>query len=280
MNSEDFTLLFGVLQRSAETARSAFYAFVIVYAAMLFYAMNTYVYPISQHLLTSVRDQINSGRDCEPGHIGPFCLRASPPFDKLNADYAAHVLEYFQDRSTDDRVFHVPLVGLSSDRNWFWLINVAGSFLLYTLVRGALQKYHSLMAYLFNENRQQASRVVLLSTTQIITAGEPPAGRGATGQGSSIWSESFAIRCLLLMPIMVSGTIIFDWLYLLYTADDKRAFVQQYAALIGFIATLAALWWQVRMFQQILATIYRLFAIDRLKQLVVQDATAGDASVT
>ena len=36
MNLEVFNMLFGALQRSAETSRSAFYAFVIVYAAMLF----------------------------------------------------------------------------------------------------------------------------------------------------------------------------------------------------------------------------------------------------
>ena len=77
MDSEDFTQLFAALQRSAETARSAFYAFVIVYAAMLFYAMNTYVYPISQHLLSGVREEISSGKDCDPGHVGPFCLSAS-----------------------------------------------------------------------------------------------------------------------------------------------------------------------------------------------------------
>ena len=140
MNLEDFNMLFGALQRSAETARSAFYAFVIVYAAMLFYAMNTFVYPVSQNLLSAVREQIDSGKDCEPGHAGPLCQRAEPPLDRLNAEYAAHVLGYFQDRSTDDRVFHVPLIGLNSDRNWFWLINVAGSFLLYTLIRGAVQK--------------------------------------------------------------------------------------------------------------------------------------------
>ena len=278
MDSEDFTPLFAALQKSAETARSAFYAFVIVYAAMLFYAMNTYVYPISQHLFSSVRDEISSGRDCDPGHVGPLCLRASPPFDKLNADYAAHVLEYFQDRSTDERVFHVPLIGLNSDRNWFWLINVAGSFLLYTLIRGAVQKYHSLLAYLFEENRQEKSRVVLLNTTQIITAGDLPAGHGRR-QGSSIWSESFAIRCLLLMPIIVSATIIFDWLYLLYTAGDRPAFMQQYAALIGFVVTVGALCWQVRMFQRILGTIYQLFEVDRLKQRVLQDTASGDGSV-
>ena len=43
MNPEDLAMLFGALQRSAETARSAFYAFMIAYAAMLFYAMSIIV---------------------------------------------------------------------------------------------------------------------------------------------------------------------------------------------------------------------------------------------
>jgi hypothetical protein len=81
------------------------------------------------------------------------------------------------------------------------------------------------------------------------------------------------------MPIIVSATIIFDWLYLLSTADDRPAFLQQYAALIGFVGTVAALFWQVQMFRRILATIYRLFEVDRLKQLVLLDATSDDASL-
>jgi hypothetical protein len=275
MSLEDFNMLFGALQRSAETARSAFYAFVIVYAAMLFYAMNTFVYPVSQNLLSAVREQIDSGKDCEPGHAGPLCLRAAPPLDRLNAEYAAHVLGYFQDRSTDDRVFHVPLIGLNSDRNWFWLINVAGSFLLYTLIRGALQKYQQLAQYLFNENKQDTTRVVLLNTTQIMTSGDQPADRGGRIRAFSFWDEYFAIRCLLLMPIMVSMTIVFDWLYLLCTADGKGAFLHQYALLIGFVATAAALWWQVRMFHRIVTTIHRLFEVDRLKQLIVLDASVA-----
>ena len=268
-------MLFGALQRSAETARSAFYAFVIVYAAMLFYAMNTYVYPVSQHLLSTVQEQIGSGRDCEPGHVGPLCLRAAPPLDRLNAEYAAHVLGYFQDRSTDERVFHVPLIGLNSDRNWFWLINVAGSFLLYTLIRGAVQKYHQLAEFLFNENKHDTVRVVLLNTTQIMTSGERSADRGGRTGGFSFWDEYVAMRCLLLMPIIVSMTILFDWLYLLQTADDRWAFLHQYALLIGFVVTAAALWWQIRMFQRIVTTVHRLFEVDRLKQLIVSDASVA-----
>ena len=74
---------------------------------------------------------------------------------------------------------------------------------------------------LFNENKNDTTRVVLLNTTQIMTSGERPADRGGRIRGFSFWDEYFAIRCLLLMPIMVSMTIVFDWLYLLYTADDK-----------------------------------------------------------
>ena len=76
-------------------------------------------------------------------------------------------------------MFHVPLIGLNSDRNWFWLINVAGSFLVYTLIRGAVQKYQQLAQYLFNENKQDTARVVLLNTTQIMTSGERPATAAA-----------------------------------------------------------------------------------------------------
>ena len=185
--------------------------------------MNTFVYPVSQNLLSAVREQIDSGKDCEPGHAGPLCLRAAPPLDRLNAGVPLRTyLGYFQDRSTDDRVFHVPLIGLNSDRNWFWLINVAGSFLLYTLIRGALQKYQQLAQYLFNENKQDTTRVVLLNTTQIMTSGDQPADRGGRIRAFSFWDEYFAIRCLLLMPIMVSMTIVFDWLDLLCHGGWQR----------------------------------------------------------
>ena len=83
------------------------------------------------------------------------------------------------------------------------------------------------------------------------------------------------MRCLLLMPIIVSMTILFDWLYLLQTADDRWAFLHQYALLIGFVVTAAALWWQIRMFQRIVTTVHRLFEVDRLKQLIVSDASVA-----
>lgn len=77
------------------------------------------------------------------------------------------------------------------------------------------------------------------------------------------------------MPITVSLTIVFDWLYLMSTADDRWAFLKQYPLLVGLVVTVAALWWQGGMFRRILTIIHSLFEVDRLKQMIVLDASVA-----
>jgi hypothetical protein len=279
MKSEDFQQYFGVLQKSGETARSVIYAFVLTYGAMLFYGANTYIYPSSQHLFTAVQRSINSAPECHNSPAGTPCLGpliATSTIEKINTDYSTHLLEYFQDRSVDDRQFHVPFVGITPDRDWFWLINIVTSLLFYVLIRGSLANHLLLIEYISQENRDDTGRIMLLTTTQIITSASGSAALTVSKGNLIVTAEFLSISILLLLPIAVSCFILFDWTYLLITADAPTDIIFRPSLTLGFLATLVVLGWQARMFRGIIISVYHLFKSDRARHVEVRNAEPND----
>jgi hypothetical protein len=275
MKPDEFQLFFAVVQKSGETVRSAFYVFVLIYGAMLFYAANTYLYPTGQHLFASVQDAITKAAGCGGSEAGTPCLGPLAPtstIEKINTDYSTHLLEYYQDKSAADREFHVPFVGIAPDRGWFWLINIVSSLLLYVMLRGSLENHLHLLEYLFNETKGNTAQVMLLTTTQIVTSASRSRESG-TSQGNLLFSaEYLSAFTLLLMPIAVSCFILFDWAYLMFTADSPIDVIRQPALTLGFVLTIFTLLWQARMFRGIAAAVYLLFVSDRARQMEVRGA--------
>jgi hypothetical protein len=270
MKSDEFQQFFAVVQKSGETARSAFYAFVLIYGAMLFYAANTYVYPTGQHLFSAVQDAITKTAGCSNSPAGTPCLGPLAPtstIEKINTDYSTHLLEYYQDKSAGDREFHIPFVGISPDRGWFWLINIVSSLLLYVMVRGSLENHLHLLEYLFKETKGNPAQIMLLTTTQIVTSASRSREPGTANGNLFFSAEYLSAFALLLMPIAVSCFILFDWAYLLFTADSAVDVIRQPSLTLGFVLTIFTLLWQVRMFRGIAATVYLLFVSDRARQM-------------
>jgi hypothetical protein len=279
MKPEDFQQYFGVLQKSGETTRSIIYAFVLTYGAMLFYGANTYIYPSSQHLFTAMQRSINSAIECDNSPAGTPCfgpLIATSSAEKINTEYSTHLLEYFQDRSVGDREFHVPFVGISPDRDWFWLINIVTSLLFYVLIRGSLSNHLHLIEYIYQENKDDTGRVMLLTTTQIVTSSSRSQAKVIPKRSLILSAEFISISTLLLLPIAVSCFILFDWNYLVFTADVATDIILRPSLTLGFLATLLVLGWQARMFRGIITSIYRLFESDQARQIEVLDSKAID----
>ena len=278
MKPEEFQQFFVVVQKSGDTARSAFYAFVLIYGAMLFYAANTYIYPTSQHLFSSVQDSINRSVGCGDSRAGTPCLGPLAPtstVEKINTDYSAHLLAYYQDKSAADREFHIPFVGISPDRGWFWLINIISSLLLYVMLRGSLENHLHLLEYVYNETKGNTAQVMLLTTTQIVTSASRSREPETSERNLYFSAEYLSAFALLLMPIAVSCFILFDWAYLLFTADSPIDVIRQPSLTLGFVLTIFTLAWQVRMFRGIVATVYLLFVSDRARQLEVREPEPG-----
>jgi hypothetical protein len=285
MKSDEFQLFFAVAQKSGETVRSAFYVFVLIYGAMLFYAANTYLYPTGQHLFSDVQNAITKAAGCG-SEAGTPCLGPLAPtstIEKINTDYSTHLLEYYQDKSVADREFHVPFVGISPDRGWFWLINIISSLLLYVMLRGSLENHLHLLEYLFNETKGSTSQVMLLTTTQIVTSASRSREPGRSKGNLLFSAECLSAFTLLLMPIAVSCFILFDWAHLAFTADSPFDVIRQPALTLGFVLTIFMLLWQARMFRGIATAVYLLFVSDRARQMEVRgaepegEAAAGQA---
>jgi hypothetical protein len=279
MSPEVFDQFFAVLQRSGDTARSTIYVFVLIYGAMLYYGANTYIYPINQHLLTTVQDQINKTDDCDKQPAGTPCLAVSDGQtvnSKFNYDFSAHVLDYWQDKAASDRAFQIPFVGVAPDRNWFWLVNIVLSLLFYVLIRGAFNNHLRLLEYLFRNNRDNPTRIMLLGTTQIITS---TSGSRLPGVPRSKlhWSAEFlSSLVILLLPILVSCFILFDWIYLASTATRVTDVIYQPSLTTGFVLTIFALLWQAHMLRGIVTILHRLFQSDRDRRIAAAEATADD----
>jgi hypothetical protein len=279
MNPEEFQQFFAVVQKSGETARSTIYVFVLIYGAMLYYGANTYVYPINQHLLTAIRDQINKTEGCDKAPAGTPCLGPSDAQtvnSKFNTDFSAHVLDYWQDKAASDRAFQIPFVGIAPDRNWFWLVNVVLSLLFYVLIRGAFMNHLRLLDYLFHKNRDNLTRIMLLNTTQIITSASGSSASDASRVSLYRSAEFISILILLLLPILVSCFILFDWVYLASTADHVTDVIYQPSLTLGFMVTFFALLWQAHMLRGIITVVHRLFQSDRDRRIAVADAAADE----
>lgn len=279
MKPELFDQFFAVLQRSSETARSTIYIFVLIYGAMLYYGANTYIYPMNQHQFINIRDQINKTDGCDKAPAGTTCLapaNAQTVSSKFNNDFSAHVLDYWQDKAASDRAFQIPFVGIAPDRNWFWLVNIVLSLVFYVLIRGAFNNHLRLLDYLFDKNRDNRIRMILLGTTQIITSASGSLAPDAL-RATLYWSAEFiAILVILLLPIMISCFIVFDWIDLAVTATHVTDVVYQPSLTLGFVLTSFALLWQAHMLRSIVTIVHRLFQSDRDRRIAVAASTADE----
>ena len=279
MNPEEFQQFFAVLQKSGETARSTIYVFVLIYGAMLYYGANTYIYPMNQHLLTAIQDQINKSTGCDKAPAGTPCLGSSGAQtvnSKFNTDFSAHVLDYWQDKAAADRAFQIPFVGIAPDRNWFWLVNTVLSLLFYVVIRGAFMNHLRVLDYLFRKNRDNVTRIMLLNTTQIITSASGTRVPDASHARLYRSAEFISLLILLLLPIVVSCFILFDWIYLASTADQVTDVIYQPSLTLGFVLTFFALLWQTHMLHGIVTIVHRLFQSDRDRRIAAADASADE----
>src|SRR5208337_1418902 len=117
---------------------------------------------------------------------------------------------------------------------------------------------------------------MLLNTTQIITSASRSRAPGAS-HASLRWSAEFiSILILLLLPILVSCFILFDWIYLASTADHVTDVICQPSLTLGFVLTFFVLLWQTGMLRGIVTIVHRLFQSDRDRRIAAADATADE----
>lgn len=210
MSDEEFKQCYDVLQKLSDSSRKVIYAFVIIYGALLLWALNSVVYPSEQQRLgmllrkdkdivnclgrMEMRDELDATK-CSQSVLGnsldylyrkdngtlthgdgiskelPAETEATKlELAKLDSNFIEHELQYQLDRSSQVSQFNIPLLGVTSDRSWLWAVNVVLGPLFYFLIRASLENVISMMDRLLEVSAGRLVRLLLLSVLQVISS--------------------------------------------------------------------------------------------------------------
>jgi hypothetical protein len=191
MSNEDFKQCLDALHRAAESSRSVFFAYVVIYGALLVWALNAIIYPAEQQRIGQVRDKqvetinclvkletlkadatdlktIRENEDIKKCYsdlkdtsLSIFfgqdstiftATGAKLDFLRIDTDYIQHEINYQLDKSHELSRFNIPLIGVASDRTWLWLISMVLGPLLYYIIRDSLANLNYLLGYLYDRS--------------------------------------------------------------------------------------------------------------------------------
>jgi hypothetical protein len=244
MTNEDFKQCYDVLQKLGDRSQSIIYAFVLIYGALFLWALNAIIYPSEQQRLGQIlqkdarvinclakvesKDTVDKAcSDMLKESSLDYLVKLDPAFgiapgakqfdlSKLDSDFMLHELQYQRDRSSQVSQFNVPLLGLTSDRAWLWMVNITLGPLFYFLIRASLANMRFLETMLFERNKDQPVRLILLSVTQVISSSPQKIdvhGRDS-GAARPMSVMKFVVLCLIFtLPIIVTCLLLYDWFY-------------------------------------------------------------------
>jgi hypothetical protein len=244
MANEDFKQCYDVLQRLGDRSQSIIYAFVLIYGALLLWSLNAIVYPSEQQRLGQIlkkdahiikclasfesKDTVDRAcADTLNESSLDYLVKLDPAFEiapgakqfdlsKIDSDFILHELQYQRDRSSQVSQFNVPLFGVTSDRAWLWIVNITLGPLFYFLIRASLANVRFLETMLYERNKDQPVRLLLLSVTQVISSSPQKIDlRGKdSGAAGPMSATKFAVLCVIFtLPMIVSGLLLCDWFY-------------------------------------------------------------------
>jgi hypothetical protein len=253
MRDEDFRDCLNSLQRNGEGFRSIVYAFIVAYGTLMLWALNAIVYPIEQDRLGLLQKSAVDVLGCIPSageglptsdlcknmlnntaigylqsragsHDAPTVLK----LENIEMEYLKQQIAYQYARSAQTAELTVPFVGISSDRNWLWLINVMiGIFLLY-LIRDSLTNLQRLLHFLHTDSQKVARddadqyvRTNLILMAQVITS----ARKRATNRKLDNLKCRFSLKVMVMLmifsaPLLLSGLVVYDWVWFVYVNKE------------------------------------------------------------
>jgi hypothetical protein len=169
-----------------------------------------------------------------------------------------------QQKAAEIAEFHVPFVGIVSDRSWLWLVNCTLGLFFYQLIKDQLANLHRLLQFLAARIENNPARQVLLATSQVITS------TSITLRGQHSRVKTPIIAGVLAMPIVAAIFLIGDWLYLLLRPDPtpvsvlwislSRTFLHEPEAYGGLVA-IAVLFLELLLYTQIVRQVRRLMRL-------------------
>jgi hypothetical protein len=254
--AEDFRQCLDALNRVSENTRTAVYVYLIVFGALLIWALNAIVYPAAQNRVDQIRKANLLFANCRlnpppPGTpVSPACadvlgrslatqFSSSAPLPpgrpvegepkrvgealwQIDVDYISHELQSQFDKSAELARFSIPAIGVLSDRTWFWLVCTALGPFFGFLIRDSFTNVEQVLGYLRGLAGTERTRLVLLASTQVISAST----RGDRARRDGGWKASrpkiAALAVLMALPLIVSGLVLYDWWFLAFATNGDQ----------------------------------------------------------
>ena len=212
MTDKEFDVYFSRLEKSSDSTRSIIFVFIVVYLALLMYALQTFGYPARQFtyddVLLQVKCRYESNRTskCEPLSKGLLDEVNVPPAlkDDLEKDLWKHKLQLFYDDSVAQRTFQFPVFGATTDRDLMWLIFPIPGVIAYLIIWLALRQLVETFLFIMNRNKNDPLRLRLILSTLMLSS--PSAEFNLLIQ--TVWYATAGF--IVSMPIIVCVLMIFD----------------------------------------------------------------------
>jgi hypothetical protein len=176
MTDKEFDAYFSRLDKASDSTRSIVYVFIIVYIAVLLYALNAFVYPVRQHgyddILLRVECRYDrTSKQCE--QFKEFLDTVSTPpalREELERDLWKHKLQLFYDDSVSVRTFQLPVFGITTDRDLLWIIFPLMAVIAYLIIWLALQRLVGTFVFIMDRNKNDPVRLRLILSTLMLTS--------------------------------------------------------------------------------------------------------------
>ena len=212
MTDKEFDVYFSRLEKVSDSTRSIIYVFIVVYLALLMYALQTFGYPAREftyeNILLQAKCRYDSNRTstCEPLLKDILDQVNIPPAlkDDLEKDFWEHKLQRFYDDSVAQRTFQFPVFGATTDRDLMWLIFPLPGVIAYLIILFALRQRVATFRFIMNKNKNDPLRLRLILSTLMLSslnAEFNPIVR-------TVWYAAAAF--IVSMPIIVCALTIFD----------------------------------------------------------------------
>jgi hypothetical protein len=179
MSKEEFDAYYAALDKGSDRARSVIYVFIIVFTAILFYMLNSFVYPSRQYTFDTIREIAScrydaQDRDLCAQDLGLATLQHLnlPPklIDQIEQGLWQHELTLSYDDSVALRTFQFPIFGITTDRDLIWVIFPFIGILGYYIVWLSLAKVVTMFNHILAGNSADPVRLRLILSTQVLTA--------------------------------------------------------------------------------------------------------------
>jgi hypothetical protein len=176
MTDKEFDAYFSRLDKASDSTRSIIYVFIIVYIAVLLYALNAFVYPVRQYNYDDILLRVEcrydrASKQCE--QFKQFLDKVGiPPTlkDDVEKDLWKHELQLFYDDSVSVRTFQFPVFGITTDRDLLWIIFPLMAVIAYLIIWLALERLVATFIFIMNRNKNDPVRLRLILSTLMLTS--------------------------------------------------------------------------------------------------------------